>query len=123
MNLRIKEMRKKSRISQATLASKIGVSLRTIGAWERGETVPDAEQVWDCAEAFGCTPNDVLGWYDSHPSENVIDDAFEAELVGCYRESTVQRKVNILQTARDAAGMSKETAESIASESEGKEVI
>lgn len=111
MELKLRELRKKSRIPQTDLASMVGVSLRTVGAWERGETIPDAEQVWNCAVALGCTPNDVLGWYESHPREAMLEDAYERELVGCYRGSTVQRKANILQTARDAAGMSKEAAE------------
>ena len=113
MNLRIKEVRKKSHISQTDLASRVGVSLRTVGAWERGETVPDAEQIWNCAEALGCSPNDIMGWYETHPCESALEDSFEKELVSCYRESTTQRKASILQTARDAAGMSKETPEHV----------
>ena len=123
MNLGIKKIRKKLHISQTDLASKVGVSLRTIGAWERGETIPDAEQVWNCAEALGCTPNDILGWYETHECETTIDDAYEKELVGCYRESTIQRKASILQTARDAAGMSKDTAEPTLHESEGRKAV
>lgn len=115
MNLKIREMRKKANFSQTDLASKIGVSLRTVGAWERGETIPHAEQIWDCAEALGCTPNDILGWYEAHPREATLEDAFERELVSCYRDSTAQRKGNILQTARDAAGMSKDATESVIS--------
>lgn len=116
MNLKIKEIRKKSRISQTSLAAKIGVSLRTIGAWERKETLPDAEQLWNCAAALGCSPNDLLGWYETHSREPVIEDAFERELIGCYRDSTTPRKGRILDTARDAAGMSKEPAERAALE-------
>lgn len=123
MNLKIKEIRKSSRISQTDLASRIGVSLRTVGAWERGETIPDAEQVWNCAEALGCTPNDILGWHQSHASETTLEDAFEKELIGCYRESTTARKGRILDTARDAAAISKESAERAAHEPAAKEAV
>lgn len=123
MNLKIREIRKNAHISQADLASKICVSLRTIGSWERGETIPDAEQLWNCAEALNCTPNDILGWYESHPKETMLEDLYERELIGCYRESTVQRQANILQTARDAAGMSKEAAEPAVHEPERREAM
>ncbi|MEG1545410.1 MAG: helix-turn-helix transcriptional regulator [Tannerellaceae bacterium] len=116
-------MRKKSHLSQLDLASMVGVSIRTVGAWERGETIPDAEQLWNCAEALGCTPNDILGWYETHSREPVLENAFERELVGCYRESTTPRKGRILDTARDAAGMSKESSERVSSESARREAM
>lgn len=123
MNLRIKEIRKNARISQTDLAARVGVSLRTVGAWERGETIPDAEQVWNCAVALGCSPSDIMGWHESHPCETAIEDSFEKELVGCYRDSTAQRKASILQTARDAAGMSKEASEPAVPESQRREAM
>lgn len=111
MNLKIREMRKKLHLSQSELAEKVGASLRTVSSWERGETVPDAEIIWNCALIFGCTPNDVLGWYESHPKEESLTNPYEQELMDCYRSSTVDRKERILDTARDAAAMSKDTAE------------
>lgn len=36
----IKEARERRRITQQELADELGVSLRTVGAWERGESVP-----------------------------------------------------------------------------------
>lgn len=111
MNLKIREMRKKLHLSQSELAEKVGASLRTVSSWERGETVPDAEIIWNCALIFGCTPNDVLGWYESHPKEEaLINSPYEQELMDCYRSSTVDRKERILDTARDAAAMSKDAA-------------
>lgn len=111
MNLKIREMRKKLHLSQSELAEKVGASLRTVSSWERGETVPDAEIIWNCALIFGCTPNDVLGWYESRPKEeSLINSPYEQELMDCYRSSTVDRKERILDTARDAAAMSKDAA-------------
>ena len=77
MELAIKALRKKLHISQTEFANAVGVSLRTVGSWERGESVPNAEQVWNCAVALGCTPNDILGWYEDHPRED-SGDKFEA---------------------------------------------
>lgn len=36
----IKAARERAHLTQAELATRIGVGLRTIGNWERGETVP-----------------------------------------------------------------------------------
>lgn len=111
MKLNIKAMRKKAGLTQSELADAIGVNLSTVGNWERLATCPDAEQVWNCALALNCTPNDILGWYEDHPrdeGERLTSD--EREIVGCYRQSTPQWKQNIAMTARAAAGESKETA-------------
>lgn len=107
MNLKIKNMRKKLRISQTDFAKAVGVSLRTVGSWERGESIPNAEQIWACAVVLGCSPNDVLGWVEEKPAQ----DMFEHELIECYRSCTPTRQDRILDTARDAAGMSKEASE------------
>lgn len=111
MNLKIKELRKKLHISQSEFANKVGASLRTVSSWERGETIPDAEKVWNCAVALGCTPNDILGWYETHPRDKSFADPYEQELMNCYRASTNDRKERILDTARDAAAMSKDAPE------------
>ena len=123
MNFRLRQLRKAQGVTQSELADKIGVNTKTIGSWERGSTVPNAEQLLKCSHVFNCSPNDIMGWYETHPCETALGDSFEKELVSCYRESTAQRKVAILQTARDAAGMSKETAESAIPEPAAKEAV
>ena len=123
MNFNLKRMRKLADVTQKELAAALDVNLSTIGNWERGVTYPDAEQIWNCAEILGCTPNDILGWYETHPNNAEINDPYEKELVCCYRDSTTQRKASILQTARDAAGMSRDSAEYTAHESEGLKAI
>lgn len=84
MILKIKELRKQSHMSQTELAEAIGSSLRTVGAWERGENVPNAEQVWACAVALGTDPNTVLGWYEEHPREAPAPDPAHRGLVESY---------------------------------------
>lgn len=125
MELSIKALRKKLHISQTEFATSVGVSLRTIGSWERGESLPNAEQVWNCAVALGCTPNDILGWYEDHPREDSGGrlTSEEREIVGCYRESTPQWKQNIAMTARAAAGESKEAAKLAVSPTEKREAM
>lgn len=110
MELAIKEIRKKLHLSQSEFADTVGVSMRTVGSWERGESFPNAEQVWNCALALGCSPNEILSWDESDRSHEPLSDD-EQEIVDNYRESTPQWRQNIAMTARAAAGESKETAE------------
>ena len=109
MELAMKEIRKKLHLSQSKFAEAVGVSMRTVGSWERGESFPNAEQVWNCALALGCSPNEILSWDESDRSHEPLSDD-EQEIVDNYRKSTPQWRQNIAMTARAAAGESKETA-------------
>ena len=104
MHFQLKEIRKKSHVSQGELAEMIGVSTRTIGAWERGENVPDIEQVWNCAEALGSTPNDLCGWYLEHPQDATTQTGFSdpmaRELIDCYEGLNPDGRTNLLGVAR-----------------------
>lgn len=113
MNLCLKQIRKENGMSQAELAKRLGVDIKTVGNWERGKTIPDAEQVWNCAVALGCSPNDICGWYIDHPEDRPAPpgDSGTAELVGCYSRCTSDRRVSLLQAARDAALASGEATE------------
>ena len=84
MEIAIKKLRKLKRMSQTDLAESVGVNLRTVGAWERGETIPNALQVWACAVALGTDPNTVLGWYEEHPREAPAPDPAHRGLVESY---------------------------------------
>lgn len=112
MNIQLMRLRKAAGYSNRDdFADKIGVNKYTYRSWESGAAMMNAEQVWNCAVALNCTPNDVLGWYESHPKEeSLINSPYEQELMDCYRSSTVDRKERILDTARDAAAMSKDAA-------------
>lgn len=68
MDLRLRELRKARHISQTELATQIDVNIRTIGAWERGETIMSAEQLWNCAVALDTDPNTLMGWPDERPA-------------------------------------------------------
>ena len=84
MEIAIKRLRKAKRMSQTDLAEQVGVNLRTVGAWERGETIPNAVQVWACAVALGTDPNEVLGWYEEHPRQSAPPDDAHAAIVSAY---------------------------------------
>lgn len=110
MNVQLMRLREAAGYSNRDdFAKKIGVNKYTYRSWESGAAMMSAEQVWNCAVALGCTPNDILGWYEDHPREDGGErlTSEEREIVGCYRESTPQWRQNIAMTARAAAGESK----------------
>lgn len=113
MRLRVKELREQCELSQSALAKLLGKSLRTVQAWEMGESFPKANEICMCAEIFGTDPNDVLGWYDDHdrPITGSTQDPNEAELVRNYRDCTPDRKRSLLTQSSDAASASRGCAE------------
>ena len=85
MELQLKRVRKENGISQAELAQKLGVDIKTVGNWERGNTVPDAIQLVKCAALLGTTPNELMGWYIDHPEDRPNAGAkTAAKLVSSY---------------------------------------
>lgn len=126
MDVQLMRLRKAAGYSNRDdFAKKIGVNKYTYRSWESGAAMMNAEQVWNCAVALGCTPNDILGWYEDHPREGSGErlTSEEREIVGCYRESTPQWQQNIAMTARAAAGESKETAKLAVSPTEKREAM
>lgn len=116
MNLRIRSMRKAANLSQEEFATLVPVSSRTVGSWERNESVPNAEQIWRCAEIFNTDPNTLMGWSDEEAGSHL--DSFEHELIECYRESTSEGRVVILGNARGQRELALKTAEGPSSEPE-----
>lgn len=108
--LRMRELRRNKKLTQSQLAVLIGETDRVVGAWERGETALPLDSACKIAFALGCTVNDLCGWPEGKNEGRVFEDDFEEELLRCYRASTPDRKDRILDTARDAAAMSKEVA-------------
>ncbi|MEG0324338.1 MAG: helix-turn-helix transcriptional regulator [Raoultibacter sp.] len=111
MNLKLRQYRERFEMTQQELAKAIGKSFRTVQAWEREESYPNAEMVWKLCEVFDTDPNDLLGWYEEHPRAEAPDltDA-ENEIVSCYRTAAPQWRTNIAMTARAAAGESLKAA-------------
>ena len=112
MKLEIRKRREDMGMTQSELAKKIGKSFRTVQSWERDESYPNAEMVWALCEVFGCTPNDLLGWYEEHPREDAPQLARdEAALLADYRSCTPEWKRNVAMTAVSAKGESLKSAE------------
>lgn len=120
MLLKIRRYREERGLTQQELAKAIGKSFRTIQSWERGESFPNAEAIWNLCEFFGTDANDLLGWWDEHQREEQPPlSSDEARLVGDYRASTPERKRLLSLTAQDSAAMSKDAAERVEAVAEG----
>lgn len=68
----IKELRKKQNISQEELALKMHVVRQTISKWEKGLSVPDAEEVIRLAEIFQVSVSELLGVQERESFSNQI---------------------------------------------------
>lgn len=110
--LRLKELRKAAGFkTQKDIAAYLGIKERRYASWEREEVALTLEDAYTLALALGCTPNDLCGWETETPRGDAARDVSEDELLRCYRSSTVDRQARILDTARDAAAISKDMAE------------
>lgn len=105
--LKLKEMRKASGLTQKEVAERADVKLATYRTWEQGVSGISLEKAYALAMVLGCSVNDLCGWPKGKNEGREFEDDFEAELLRCYRASTPGRQDRILDTARDAAGMSK----------------
>ncbi|MBR1377034.1 MAG: helix-turn-helix transcriptional regulator [Bacilli bacterium] len=81
-NLRI--LRKSSKLSQETLAEKMGVTRQSISKWEVGDAYPEMSNIVALCTIFHCNINDLI-------NDNIIDvDLFDKET----KEGIVKFKIN-----------------------------
>ena len=59
---KVKELRKRSGISQELLADNSGLSLRTIQRIENGETQPTGDSIRKLSSSLNVTPNELIDW-------------------------------------------------------------
>ena len=62
----LRKIRELAKMSQSELASKAGVSERSVIRWEQGESLT-MKNMLKLATALGVTPNDLLGVDEKHP--------------------------------------------------------
>lgn len=70
---RLKELRKKNRYTQVTLAEKLGVSKGTVAMWEVGKRKPDFETLCTLSELFDVRTDYILGQTDDDSSITISD--------------------------------------------------
>ena len=83
----IKKVREAAGLTQTALAEKIGVPVRTLGSWERGEREIDLADAWKIADAMNVRLDDIAGRVeyapisldanDSDDSKERLDRAYE----------------------------------------------
>lgn len=64
-------LRKEKGLSQPDLAKTLETSVSSLGRWERGETLPDAQDLKKIAEALGVTADFLL--FDNVPRDGKVD--------------------------------------------------
>lgn len=64
--LKLKEFRKKFRMSQRDVAFAINMSQQGYCRWENGSAFPNGEKILELCELFNCTPNDLFGFKGVH---------------------------------------------------------
>ncbi len=58
----IRAARARADLSQAEVASKVGVNVSTFAKYERGDYIPGADKLLAISQVLGCPPNDLMGW-------------------------------------------------------------
>ena len=59
-----RKARKEANVRPERAAAELGVSITTLLNWERGNTMPNAQNVYDMAKLYGTTANYLLGLAD-----------------------------------------------------------
>ena len=93
---RIKELRKKNKITQAELAQSVGIPYRTLQRWENGETSIKPAKAEELAKKFGVNIGYLLG-YDEKPYKELsefvkelqkeeLEDIFDSEIDSIFMD-------------------------------------
>lgn len=98
METRLYELRKKTGMSQDELAEKIGVSRQTISKWERGEALPDTENLIALAKLYNVSLDDIVNYQEDEANEEdeqVKDEIVKTEIIDSNEmEANNNEKVN-----------------------------
>lgn len=86
----IKQKRIESGLTQADLASKLGVSRTAVSSWEVNRNEPCVSDIEKMAEIFGCLKTDIIG---CGPVEYYfVSSTEEKHLIEAYRNSDDETK-------------------------------
>ena len=61
MELKIRQLRKAAKMTQADLSKRLGVTQTTVSCWETGVSAPNVNDVILMCELFGVLPNQMFG--------------------------------------------------------------
>lgn len=116
--LMLKELRESRGLRQEDVAQMLDVKLSTYRTWEQGTTGIRLDRACAICNVLHCTPNDLCGWYLSHPSDRPSassghSDPQQRELNSLYESCSPQGKGAILVSARGMAALEKDGDESV----------
>ena len=112
---RLERLRKNAGLSQNELASKIGVSQKTISSWETGRTYPRMKEIQLLQEAFGCSMEAITG----EKTHDISDISFDDILLKLrdFTEDELQRLRDvcsqIINNKREMAALKKSKEEQL----------
>ena len=58
----IRAARARADLSQAEVASKLGVNVSFFAKYESGDYIPGADKLLVISQVLGCPPNELMGW-------------------------------------------------------------
>ncbi len=91
---KIKDLRKKRRITQEQLAEKIGVSFQAVSKWENDIALPDITLVPVIAHYFGISIDELLSYDSGEKDREIMDYAIRSQK---YRETDPNKGKEILE--------------------------
>ncbi len=91
---KIKELRKKQRITQEQLAEKIGVSFQAVSKWENDIALPDITLVPVIAHYFGISTDELLSYDSGEKDREIMEYAIRSQK---YRETDPNKGKEILE--------------------------
>ena len=104
MGLRIKEQRKKLRITQEELAEAMCIPKLTISAYENGKVDIKSSVIVELAEHLQTTPNWLMGYEEDEEKNDTVDDTIVSLLAGIKDEKV---KEMLLVQIQAVVGMQK----------------
>ncbi len=75
---KIRFLRKKNKLSQAELGSRVGVSNRAVSKWETGESMPSTDTLLSIATVFGVTLDFFLKRDEKEVGKKVVEPGMES---------------------------------------------
>lgn len=80
----LRNLRKKKKISQESLAEKVGVSRQSVSKWECGDAYPNMDNIFKLCDIFHCKINDLI--HEELTDINSLDEDVKMSIVKLKRE-------------------------------------
>ena len=77
----LRERRRALGLTRTRLADRSGIPAADLGKWERGETVPDPDQIGFLADAVGFDDEETQAWLDAAITVDITAPEIAVELI------------------------------------------